>query len=72
MKYYKAKKEADQKIINNPYGFIIAGELFTRNEIKKTGLSKTEIKKYFDIIHTNKNNTYFFFGSRRESAVKQK
>ena len=66
MKYYKAKMEADQVKIKSPFAsFIISGELFTEKEISKTNLSARDVKKYFDIVMINKNNTYYFFGSRR-------
>lgn len=80
MNYYKVKPECDQtRVINKSktngcykiYGYIFANELLTERELKREFNLSEEftpnfIKKHFDIVNIPKNNTYFFFGVRKE------
>lgn len=59
MKYYKVKKEADQKRRKDG-SIYIAEELYTVKEAERLQLNTN----FMDLININKNSTYFFFGAR--------
>ena len=59
MKYYKVKKEADQKRRKDG-SIYIAEELYTEKEAEKLNLNTD----FMQLINVNKNSTYFFFGAR--------
>ena len=59
MKYYKVKKEADQKRRKDG-SIYIANELYTEKEAEKLNLNTD----FMQLINVNKNSTYFFFGAR--------
>lgn len=60
MKYYKVKKECDNKRFNG--GFYIGNELYTESEVIKKQLNK----EFMEIVNINKNKTCFVFGARFE------
>ena len=79
MNYYKVKPECDQQKVITKSSIngalklrtvLFAGELFTMKELNKMYLSEkftpNFIKNNFDIISVSKNNTFFFFGSRKQ------
>ena len=59
MKYYKVKKEADQKRRKDG-SIYIAEELYTEKEAEKLNLNTD----FMQLVNVNKNSTYFFFGAR--------
>ena len=59
MKYYKVKKEADQKRRKDG-SIYIANELYTGKEAEKLNLNTD----FMQLVNVNKNSTYFFFGAR--------
>ena len=64
MKYYKVKKEADQK--RRKGGTIyIADELYTQKEVEKLQLNTNLMQ----LVNVNKNNTYFCFGARFQAEA---
>ena len=73
MKYYKVKKESDNKRIFIKKGnvlqvyhkrsILVANELITVKEANKQGLTQS-LSKHANLVEINKNNTYFFFGCR--------
>ena len=62
MKYYKVKKEADQKRRKDG-SIYVADELYTEKEAEKLNLNTD----FMQPVNINKNRTYFFFGARFES-----
>lgn len=74
MKFYKVKKEYDQKPLYKfyktknhvPYSFLIANELYTDAELKKFNVDPI----CFDVVEIPKNKTYWSFGARFESRNK--
>ena len=64
MKYYKVKKEADQKRRKDG-SIYIANELYTKKEAEKLNLNTD----FMQLINVNKNSTYFFFGARFQEEV---
>lgn len=63
MKFYKVKKEADQKR-NAKINLYVADELFTEKEVKKYSLNEN----YLEVVEVPKNKTYWFFGARFANA----
>ena len=59
MKYYKIKKEYDNKT-RKDNNILIQNELYTEREKEKYNIPD----KYCDIVNVSKNTTYFFFGAR--------
>ena len=59
MKYYKVKKEADQKRRKDG-SIYISNELYTKKEAEKLNLNTD----FMQLVNVNKNSTYFFFGAR--------
>ena len=64
MKYYKVKKEADQKRRKDG-SIYIANELYTGKEAEKLNLNTD----FMQLVNVNKNSTYFFFGARFQSCI---
>lgn len=62
MKYYKVKREYDNKyfLIKKKYWFLIGDELYTVKEREKLPIGD----EAFEIINLNKNNTRNTFGAR--------
>ena len=83
MKYYKVKHESDQRQVINKspkngcykvHGFLFANELLTEKELKrKFNLSEqftpNFIKDNFHIVSISKNDTYVFFGARKQCTL---
>ena len=83
MKYYKVKHESDQRQVINKspkngcykvHGCLFANELLTEKELKrKFNLSEqftpNFIKDNFDIVSISKNDTYLFFGARKQCTL---
>jgi len=63
MKFYKVKKEADQKR-NAKINLYIKDELFTEKEVEKYSLNKN----FLEVVEVKKNKTYWFFGARFANA----
>lgn len=71
MKYYKVKKEYDDKYYyeqKNGYkklkGVLVANELYTPAERKQITLPD----ECFDIVEVSRKHIYFFFGCRYEQS----
>lgn len=68
MKYYRVKKEYDNKTRytwNNKHqgvsnGILVANELYTPSEFRKIA----NCKSWFEEVEVNKNKTHWFFGAR--------
>ena len=63
MKFYKVKKEADNKR-KAKINIYVENELFTENEVEKYSLNKN----YLEVVEVPKNKTYWFFGARFANA----
>lgn len=59
MKYYKIKKEHDNKKRKDG-SILIENELYTEKELKKYNIPVD----YCDIVEVSKRQVYFFFGAR--------
>ncbi len=80
MKYYKVKIESDQAQVINKctkngcykiQGYLFANELYTETELKRKlnlceQFTPNFIKRNFDIVNIPKNNTFIFFGVRKQ------
>ena len=69
MKYYRVKKEFDNKIVSNIttkriITTLLKNELYTEKEMTKKGL--IVYASCFEIVEISKQKTCFVFGSRRE------
>ena len=62
MKYYKVKKEADQKRRKDG-SIYIANELYTEKEAIRQHLNLA----FMEPVEISKNKIYWFFGARFES-----
>ena len=69
MKYYKVKKEYDQRTIYKykgnyriPFTFLVADELYTEKELEKIGIRKDS--RMFDAVEVSRKKIYWFFGCR--------
>lgn len=62
MKYYKVKKEADQKRRKDG-SIYISNELYTEKEAEKLQLNTN----FMYLVNVNKNSTYISFGARFQS-----
>ena len=60
--YFKVKKEYDQ-FLRRDRSILIAGELYTANEVKKLNIDKAALEK----VEVSKQKVYFLFGARFES-----
>lgn len=72
MLYYKVKQASDQTNVNNlrfKRITILAGELYTANEINKSTLTIREINTFFDEINISPKNTFWYFGSRKQKTT---
>jgi hypothetical protein len=83
MKYYKVKETSDQcQVINKStkngcykiQGYLFANELITEKELKRKfnlceQFTPNFIKNNFDIVNISKNDTYFFFGARKQCTL---
>ena len=75
MEYFKIPEELDNKQmfvnkggyfeINSKRPFLIGGELITIKEAKRFNIYKF-LSNRLELTSVNKNQTYFFFGSRRQ------
>ena len=73
MKYYKVKISADQKTVANintkrVITTLLANELYTEKEMNKKGL--IIYSDYFDVINLSKKQTFFCFGVRKQTTLK--
>lgn len=69
MKYYKVKKQFDQKKVcdiqnKRVITTLFANELYTEKEMFKRGL--IVYSDYFDVVNIKPKQTFWMFGSRRE------
>ena len=71
MNYFQVKKESDQCKHNICFrnNFFIANELFTQNEVSKSGHSDAFIKKHLMPVKLSPKATYFLFGARFTNAL---
>lgn len=64
MKYYRVKKEFDNRRKNNS-DIYIANELYTEKEAQKQNLNFN----FLELVEISKRKVYFFFGARFESKL---
>jgi len=66
MLYFRVKKEHDNKTYGKKTNeFYIEEELFTANEVKRKKLNLN----YLTAVEINKNDTFYFFGSRKSKKI---
>ena len=59
MKYYKVKKEADNKRRSDG-NIYVANELYTEREKEKLNLNEA----FLEVVEVSKKSIYWFFGAR--------
>lgn len=64
MKYYRVKKEFDNRMKKNG-DIYISNELYTEKEAQKQNLNFN----FLELVEISKNKVYFSFGARFESKL---
>jgi hypothetical protein len=64
MQYFKVKPYATGIPMGNKW-FLVANELITEKEAIKRNWNLDKLKEHSTIIDVNRNETYWYFGTRR-------